>query len=424
MTMRGDKLFFKTAAAGPGELLNKVCDALATPRLHFLDIDLPAYGVFVCLGGAAGLVMTFVIAISIRLPPAPLFIAAVGGIFVALTFAYLTKVVTGTEVYTFYHYQIAVLAGAGMLLWLVGEPPLRNIDVLTLSLGLTQAIGRIGCFGAGCCYGRPRRFGVCYNRRHASIGFPSSLVGVRLFPIQLVESCWIAIVVSSGILSIVRGAAPGSALAWYVVLYGSGRFIFEFLRLDTGFVPGKLSEAQITSLTLILAVVCAELRGLLVMESVHLICVALLIASACAIRMLRKREIPFSASHVFEIAEAVQRAERDMTSSPELERIAVEQTSRGVLISAGRIPRGANSLSQPRDTRHQIPVTHLYPVTPTLSPIASPGSYSSISHYCVSGAEVGERSALAVARLIGRLRCGSGSIRLFKDDRAFHVIIN
>ena len=34
-------------------------------------------------------------------------------------------------------------------------PPWRTADVLAPAVAIGQAIGRLGCFAAGCCYGRP-----------------------------------------------------------------------------------------------------------------------------------------------------------------------------------------------------------------------------------------------------------------------------
>ena len=59
------------------------------------------------------------------------------------------------------------------------------LNALLPSLALGQAIGRIGCFLGGCCYGVPCVWGVVYPKG----SIPYSVYGVEpLFPVQLVEA--------------------------------------------------------------------------------------------------------------------------------------------------------------------------------------------------------------------------------------------
>src|ERR671920_1172293 len=127
-------------------------------------------------------------------------------------------------------------------------PVVAYLAPIVLGIGLTQAIGRVGCLMAGCCYGRPARWGVRYGVEHVAAGFPGSLVHARLTPVQLIEGVWSAGVVGTGSLLVVAGHPPGVALAWYVTGYGIGRFGCEFLRGDPSrrFVLGA-SEAQWTA---------------------------------------------------------------------------------------------------------------------------------------------------------------------------------
>ena len=59
------------------------------------------------------------------------------------------------------------------------------LNALLPSLALGQAIGRIGCFLGGCCYGVPCAWGVAYPEG----SLPYSVCGnAPLFPVQLVEA--------------------------------------------------------------------------------------------------------------------------------------------------------------------------------------------------------------------------------------------
>src|SRR5262249_38293875 len=148
------------------------------------------------------------------------------------------------------------------LLRILGQPALPYLDITILGVGAFLVFGRIGCFMVGCCHGRPYRWGVRYRDKHASAGFPRYLVGVPLFPIQLVESAIVLGVVCVGIAIALQRATPGEALAWYVAAYGVARFSLEFLRGDAerpyylGF-----SQPQWISLILIALLVFEEFRG-------------------------------------------------------------------------------------------------------------------------------------------------------------------
>lgn len=93
---------------------------------------------------------------------------------------------------------------------------------------LIHGFGRIGCFLAGCCYGRP------YNGPGAVI-FPENSMapaGVSLFPVQLAEA--ICLFALAGILYLAsfRLKKPLSVMALYFALYAVLRFVLEYFRYD------------------------------------------------------------------------------------------------------------------------------------------------------------------------------------------------
>src|SRR5207253_2733687 len=116
------------------------------------------------------------------------------------------------------------------------------------------AFGRVGCTMVGCCHGRPGRIGLCYREEHADEGFPRYLVGVRLVPVQALESLGVAAIVGVGVALVVAGSTSGTALAWYAAAYAVLRFFLEFLRGDAGRrYSWGFSEAQWTSLGVAIA---------------------------------------------------------------------------------------------------------------------------------------------------------------------------
>ncbi len=134
------------------------------------------------------------------------------------------------------------LAALFFTIWYVRVQKLsfwRLADVLAPGLVLGQSVGRLGCFSAGCDYGKPTSvpWGVTYSSAfaHEVAGVP---LGVRLHPAQLYES--LATFVIFGVLLwwFPRRKRDGDVFLAYLGLYAVARFFLEFLRgdEDRGFV--------------------------------------------------------------------------------------------------------------------------------------------------------------------------------------------
>jgi prolipoprotein diacylglyceryltransferase len=184
------------------------------------------------------------------------------GVFTFLALAMATKIVTGRESLVYYHHEVAILSVSAGLLAALGLPVLPYLDVTALGLGVFLACGRCGCLLVGCCHGKPYRWGVRYGHEHAKEGFPDCYVGARLFPVQALEAMVVGLIVSAGALAILQGRPAGTAWSLYVISYSTVRICLEELRGD-GTRPYwlRLSEAQWTSLALILAILAAEWQG-------------------------------------------------------------------------------------------------------------------------------------------------------------------
>src|SRR2546421_1056449 len=131
-------------------------------------------------------------------------------------------------------------------------------DAFAPGVALGQAVGRQGCFAAGCCWGKPTTlpWGVEFGElAHRITGVP---VGVHLHPTQLYES------VASALLFLFlyrlhrRKRFDGQVIATYAVLYGLIRFLIEFVRDDPrGDIAGLtsmtgLSTSQLISLFVVI----------------------------------------------------------------------------------------------------------------------------------------------------------------------------
>ncbi|MEJ7575657.1 MAG: prolipoprotein diacylglyceryl transferase [Pyrinomonadaceae bacterium] len=127
-------------------------------------------------------------------------------------------------------------------------------DAFAPGIALGQAIGRQGCFAAGCCWGKPTNlpWGVEFTELgHAVTGVP---LGVHLHPTQLYES-FAALAIFFFLLWLHRRKRfGGQVILAYGVLYALTRFIIEFFRDDPrGDILGlttvtHLSTSQIISL--------------------------------------------------------------------------------------------------------------------------------------------------------------------------------
>jgi phosphatidylglycerol:prolipoprotein diacylglycerol transferase len=150
---------------------------------------------------------------------------------------------------------VAAVIAAVVLLRRYNLPALRSFDVLSPSLALGHAIGRIGCLLAGCCWGARCElpWAITYTNPVAAerLGTPLH-VSLHPFPVYSALFNITLYLVLAGYFK--RQPAPGRVFGSYLVLYGLGRFVLEWTRGDAarGFVlNGALSTSQLISIGLI-----------------------------------------------------------------------------------------------------------------------------------------------------------------------------
>lgn len=126
---------------------------------------------------------------------------------------------------------------------------LRYADIVLPSVAIAQGFGRIGCFLAGCCYGRETDcwYGIVFENSDFA---PK---GIKVIPTQLISSfCDFALAIIL-ILYAKKERKPGKITALYLILYSIGRSIIEVLRNDyRGDFIGPLSVAQFISIFVLL----------------------------------------------------------------------------------------------------------------------------------------------------------------------------
>jgi len=125
-------------------------------------------------------------------------------------------------------------------------------DVLAPGVALGQSVGRLGCFSAGCDYGKPTAasWGVVFSSTfaHEVTGVP---LGQRLHPTQIYESLATFLIFGLLVWWFPKKQRDGDVFLGYMGLYATARFFLEFLRgdEDRGFVFNHLlSTSQFIAL--------------------------------------------------------------------------------------------------------------------------------------------------------------------------------
>ncbi|MEY4167317.1 MAG: hypothetical protein RIR52_1141 [Acidobacteriota bacterium] len=151
-------------------------------------------------------------------------------------------------------------------------------DVCAPGIALGTAIGRLGCFAAGCCWGKPTTasIGVHFTEKaHELTGVPLVVANLRdqadqslwaerlgdllspvsLHPTQLYEAAGTLLLTGLLILIFRRRQFVGQVVLTYAILYGLMRFAIEYWRDDwRGELLGLSTSQFISALIILLAV--------------------------------------------------------------------------------------------------------------------------------------------------------------------------
>ncbi len=117
------------------------------------------------------------------------------------------------------------------------------IDYLELcfpSVALAQGFGRLGCFCAGCCYGKETDSWIGIAFKH-SLYAPNN---VKLIPTQLISAGGDFLNMALLLIIAKHSRKKGVVTGCYVLFYSIGRFLVEMLRDDDRGVVGSLSTSQ------------------------------------------------------------------------------------------------------------------------------------------------------------------------------------
>ena len=224
------------------------------------SINIYAYSVFLTAGCLLGMGWAMRAArlweLDYKLAPITGIIAVISGIIGARTLyvGLYPQEFAGNLLKIFYIWQGglvfsgAILFGslAGLLYLRSKQQPILDwLDCFAPGIALGQAVGRLGCFFAGCCYGKPTELPWAVTFKNTASLAP---LFQPLHPTQLYHS--LAGLVTFLILVIAGNhiKTEGRITGLFLILFSAFRFIIEFFRADYRGELGPLSMTQFITL--------------------------------------------------------------------------------------------------------------------------------------------------------------------------------
>lgn len=238
--------------------------------IDFLGRKLPSYGLLIMTGGVLANLLALLLRKKLKIDTDNLILLEAYMLIGALVGSKVLYLITAAPAIEWNRifepsYLLMLMRGGfvfyggliGGLLMILLAGKIHRIDAVyyirkvIFLCPFAHAFGRLGCFMAGCCYGIP------YHGPGAVV-FPENsfaLPGIRLFPVQLLESGTLLVI--SLILGIATlRFASEYTIELYLILYGIDRFLLEYLRYDSGRgIYGPFSTSQWISLVAVTAAV-------------------------------------------------------------------------------------------------------------------------------------------------------------------------
>ncbi len=243
------------------------------PKLFsFGSFYLPTYGVLVALGFLAGLTVTVRLARrnglnSELITNLAVYVALAGLLGAKLLMIWFDW--PNVQIFTLGFLQAAGVYQGGLILAVAFAffymrrnklPFLATSDIFAPGIALGHAIGRLGCFAAGCCWGKETKlpWAVTFHNPDAW-----ALTGVPLEtplqPSQLYEFATEAMLFGYLYWRFGRPHEPGKIIGLYLVISSAVRFLIEFTRFHEQALPFGLPLSITQWIALALAAAGATL---------------------------------------------------------------------------------------------------------------------------------------------------------------------
>ncbi len=240
---------------------------------HIGSLTIYSYGVLAAVGFLAGLWFACHRAPRFGLDPNKIWNLTIYGILIALGLSKIWLILSAWDYYsanpreifsmatfqsagTFYGGLVGGLVWTALYTHFQKMPMLTVLDLTAAPVALGHAIGRIGCFAAGCCYGKPTSaaWGVTFTNPTAQ-KISGTPLNVALHPTQLYESAAEFLNVGLLVWLGTKRRLTGQIIGAYFILYGIERGTIEFFRDDPGrtlMFHDRVSLMQLVSVALIL----------------------------------------------------------------------------------------------------------------------------------------------------------------------------
>lgn len=223
---------------------------------QFGSISIYSYGVCLALAFAVATFLARQEAVRRSVDPEKILNLALGLVICGVLGARLLYILQNLEFYFHYPIEIIMLYKGGLsfyggfilatvwaLFFLQRQrlAPLATLDIIAPFLALAQAIGRIGCFLNGCCYGIAATFPL-------AVRFPGELI--TRHPVQLYSSLLLLIIFV--MLRLIQAksrkhAFSGEVFLLYCLFYSALRFFLEYMRADNLRILANLTLHQLIS---------------------------------------------------------------------------------------------------------------------------------------------------------------------------------
>jgi phosphatidylglycerol---prolipoprotein diacylglyceryl transferase len=222
-------------------------------------VTIHTYGFLLAVGVLAGIVLSLNLAkkaqLDIRIMSDFLFYSVLIGLVGAKLWLFITEIKEYledpgripsllTSAGTFYG---GLIFGLAFVIWYVRKHELDFKvvgDVLAPGMALAHFFGRMGCFSAGCCWGRTAEgcsIAVEFTSRETTTGVPHF---VPLYPTQLIEAILNLLNFIFLIILFKKKKFNGQAFIFYIFNYSVIRFFVEFFRGDDdrGYIFGGMTH--------------------------------------------------------------------------------------------------------------------------------------------------------------------------------------
>lgn len=237
-------------------------------RIPYLDITVYTYGVLQATAFLVGLWVAMRHAEQDGMDRARIFNLGVAVIVGSLIGSRLLMIITEWEAFrgnwqALFSLQLVqaggvyyggFLAGIATALWYARRHALswwKVADAFAPAISLGLAIGRLGCFSAGCCWGKPTTHWWGVQFPEAARLFVGTPTAMRLHPTQLYEAAASVLIFLWLLQRRKTRRFPGQLILLYAIVYGAARFLIEFVRDDWRGSVGPLSTSQFIAVVII-----------------------------------------------------------------------------------------------------------------------------------------------------------------------------